>query len=843
MSTQSLRERCRCHAGGRRPFTAAHTPRRYPRDRAVDVRHIALDLTLTPETRSIAGSCALTLRPFSDGLRAITLDAKELHIEAVELANSPLRFSHDGASLSLDLGQAFSREQDFVVLIRYRATPRRGLYFILPDEGYPNKHRQAWTQGQDEDARYWFPCFDYPNQKSTTELTARVPLGWFALSNGALQSHRQENGREVYHWRQDIPHVSYLVTLAAGEFSPLEQRHGEIPVVAYVSKGDEDKGQRAFDHTKDMIALFEARTGQKYPYVKYSQIVVEDFIFGGMENTSATTLTDSVLHDELAAEEHSSDPLVAHELAHQWFGDLLTCRDWSHAWLNEGFATYCEALWEEEKRGKDEMQYYLVDMARQYFDEDGSYRRPIVYNRYEDPLDLFDRHLYEKGGVVLHMLRKVLGEDAFWRSLRRYVKDNAQQSVVTRDLISAIEQETGRHLDRFFDQWVFGGGHPEYEVSYSWDSEASLACVTVKQTQEENEFTKLFKMPAVIEFIGSDEKPTRFTLTVEQREHAFYLPLPAEPKDVRFDPESNILKQVKFKKPKSMLLFQLVSDPDITGRIFAAEGLAELSEADATEALGASLRTERFWGVRAEVARQLGKVRSAAARRFLLDGLKDADPRVRRAVAEGLGEFRGDLEVEDALRSFLGGERHYATRGEAARSLGKLRTENAFDAIKATTAQDSWADVIRTGALSGLGHLRDERGIDIAKGLSLYGNRPQGRASAVMALGKLAEEFPARKAEIIDHLIELTEKPGFRVHLALANTLGGLKDSKAIPALERLAAREPDGRVRRYVREAVQQIASGTRPEDAARALRDDLEKLRDENRALRDRIEKLEKR
>ena len=500
-----------------------------------------------------------------------------------------------------------------------------------------------------------------------------------------------------------------------------------------------------------------------------------------------------MLHDELAAEESSSDPLVSHELAHQWFGDLLTCRDWSHAWLNEGFATYCEALWEESRRGRDEMQYYLLDMARQYLDEDSSYRRPIVHNRYEDPLDLFDRHLYEKGGVVLHMLRKVLGEDAFWRSLRRYVKDNAQQSVVTRDLIAAIEKESGRHLDWFFDQWVFGGGHPEYEAAYAWDAETSLACFSIKQTQEESEFTKLFKMPASLVFIGPDDKPTRFKLTVEQREHTFFLPLAAEPKDVRFDPEGDILKQLKFKKSKSMLLFQLVSDPDITGRIFAAEGLADLADADATAALGAALKAESFWGVRAEIARQLGKVRSASARRFLLDGLKDLDPRVRRAVAEALGEFRGDVEVEEALRSFLASERHYSTRGEAARSLGKLRTANAFETIKASVAQDSWADVIRTGALSGLGHLRDERGIDLSKELSRYGNRPQGRAAAVSALAKLAEEFPARKAEILDHLIELTEKPGFRVHLALATALGGLKDPKATPALERLAAREPDG--------------------------------------------------
>lgn len=847
MSTRAHlgRERCRCHAGGRRPFSTPSTPKRYPRDRAVDVTHIALDLTVSPEARRIAGTCVLHLRPFADGLTSLDLDAKELSIESVSLdGHGPLSFTHDGQQLHLSLGAPRRRDESLVIVIRYHGSPRRGLYFIAPDEAYPHKHRQVWTQGQDEDARYWFPCFDYPNQKSTTELTARVPAGWFALSNGALLSHRQEEGREVFHWRQDVPHVSYLVTLAAGEFSALEERYNELQVVAYVPRGDEEKGKRAFDHTKDMIALFEERTGYTYPYAKYAQIVVEDFIFGGMENTSATTLTDLSLHDALAAEERSSDPLVAHELAHQWFGDLLTCRDWSHAWLNEGFATYCEVLWEERRRGRDEMQYYLLETAREYMEEDGgSYRRPIVSTRYEEPLDLFDRHLYEKGGVVLHMLRKLLGEDAFWRSIRRYVQTNAQKSVVTRDLIAAIEQETGKHLDWFFDQWVFGAGHPDYEVSYSWDEDAKLACLSVKQTQEETEETKLFRMPVVVDFIGPDEKPTRVTVLVEKREQSFFFSLPGEPKDVRFDPENSVLKTLKFKKPKPMLLLQLASDPEVTGRIFAAEGLAELAEPDATEALGAALKAEPFWGVRVEVARALGKVKNAAAKRFLFDGLQDVSPKVRRAVAEALGEFRGDAEVDGVLADFLASEQHYFTRGEAARSLGKNRGPRAFAAIEGALVHDAWGDVIRSGALSGLAQLRDARGIEIAKEQARYGRIHQGRAAAVSALAKLAEEHPARKPEIVDFLIEQTEKPGFRVQLALALALGSLKDARAIPALERLAAREPDGRIKRYVREAIQQIAAGSRPEDAVRALRDDLEKLREENRVLKDRIEKLEKR
>ena len=264
--------------------------------------------------------------------------------------------------------------------------------------------------------------------------------------------------------------------MVAGPFVEIAQGNAgaaKVPVFYYVLPGREDDGERAFGNTPRMIELFEQRTGVPYPYARYSQIAVSDFIFGGMENTTATTQTDRTLHDAIAHLDFSSDPLVSHELAHQWFGDLLTCRDWAHAWLNEGFATFFEGVWREADLGYDEYLYDVFGWVSDYLEEDADrYRRPIVCNTFRDPIEIFDRHLYQKGAAVLHMLRGELGDARFWRSIRHYAERNARRNVETIDLVRAVEDATGRNLRAFFDQWIFTGGHPELEVSLAWDEKA-----------------------------------------------------------------------------------------------------------------------------------------------------------------------------------------------------------------------------------------------------------------------------------------------------------------------------------------------------------------------------------
>ena len=332
---------------------------------------------------------------------------------------------------------------------------------------------------------------------------------------------------------------------------------------------DVASGELTFKNTPAMIDLFEQITGVDYPWAKYSQIVVRDFVFCGMENTSATTMTENILFDRKAARDFTSDPLISHELAHQWFGDLMTCRDWSHGWLNESFATYLEMLWDEHHLGIDHYRQGAIENAELYFGE--RYRRPIVTNVFNQPIDLFDRHLYEKGSVVLAMLRSLLGDDQFFRSIQRYIRENQERSVITQDLAAAIEAETGRNLDWFFDQWVYRPGHPNFKVSWSYNDDHKLATVTVKQTQPTTDGTPIFRMPVTIDFRKGRTKPQSFRVEITEAEHTFVFPVSQKPDLCRFDPYGGVLKEVDFEKSVGELRLQLRDDDDITRETLVLE--------------------------------------------------------------------------------------------------------------------------------------------------------------------------------------------------------------------------------------------------------------------------------
>ena len=363
-----------------------------------------------------------------------------------------------------------------------------GIYFIQPDEHYPDKPTQVWTQGEDEDSRFWFPCFDYPGQLSTSEIRVTVPKPLKVVSNGELidtEEDRKNKDCLVYHWLQKQVHPTYLMTLAVGDFAEISDQWHDKPVTYYVEKGREEDAKRTMGKTPQMMEFLSEKYGLNYAFPKYAQVCVDDFIFGGMENTSTTLLTDRCLLDEKAAiDNRNAESLVVHELAHQWFGDLVVIKHWSHAWVKEGMASYSEVMWTEREYGSTEADYYRLQQARRYIAEDSSrYRRPMVTHVYREAIELYDRHIYEKGSCVYHMMRSQLGEELFWLAIAEFVNNNAHQTVETIDLLRAIEKATGRNLTFLFDQYVYRGGHPDFKVSYAWDGDANLAKVTVEQTQ------------------------------------------------------------------------------------------------------------------------------------------------------------------------------------------------------------------------------------------------------------------------------------------------------------------------------------------------------------------------
>ncbi|MCC6382247.1 MAG: HEAT repeat domain-containing protein [Dehalococcoidia bacterium] len=812
---------------------------RWPRDRTVDVRHIRLDLGIDVEARQVSGTATHTLRPLNDGLRVVEFDAIDLAIQSVTVDGKEAGFSYDGARLAVTLPDAAAGEE-CEVAVGYSARPRIGLYFIGPDAAYRDKPVQVWSQCQDEDGRYWFPAYDYPNQKQTSEMVVTVPGSWFALSNGRLvEECANADGTRTFHWLQERPHATYLMTLAAGEFTRIDASRPDLTVDYFVEAGDVEDGKRAFARTPEMIALFEQLTGVAYPWAKYSQIVVRDFVFGGMENTSATTMTRNILVDRKASRDFTSDGLVSHELAHMWWGDLLTCRDWSHGWLNESFATYFEMLWDEHHRGVDEYRQGVIDNARLYLEE--RYRRPVVTNVYHEPIDIFDRHLYEKGSLVLHMLRGLLGDEAFFRSIRRYCRDNQDRNVVTQDLIDAIAEETGRNLEWFFDQWLYRPGHPQLKVSWSWDETARLATVAVKQTQKTDDRTPVFRLPLTIDFTTGRGRPRAFRVEMTEKDQTFVFPLPARPDLCRFDPHNEVLKELDFDKSVGEWRLQLRDDNDIAGRQAAARGLGKKGGSEAIQALETAARDDRFWGVQAAAAKALGEVRTEAARDALIRLLAVRHPKARRGVVEALGSFHGDQAVLEALRPFAARDASWFVEAEANKSLGKLRLPAAFDVIAANFDRPSFRQVVRVGCLDGLVELRDEGAFPYFERAAAYGAWWQSRTTAVSAIARLTAFFPERKKHSGAALEQLLRDPDFRVRVAAANGLKTLGDADFAPALDDMAQRELDGRAVRAGRENALALRKGAETTDEVRRLRDDLEKLRNENVRLRDRLDRLE--
>jgi aminopeptidase N len=837
---QRLHARCGCagHFGfeqessSARPFAFPTSPHQFERDRPFLVDHLALDLTLDVPQKSVRGAATLSVRRVDGEAETMPLDAIGFTVSSVKVDGAEVPVTYDGRLLHVPVPKDL---ETAIIIVTYSATPRRGLYFLEPDEHYPDRPSQVWSQCQEEDARHFIPCHDKPHVKMTSEVRLRVPNGWFALSNGDLVREERPEAPEPwsFHYKLEAPHPSYLLTIVAGEFAEIKAQAGNLPVQYYVPKSKEDDGRRTFARTPEMIAYFSKTTGVPYPWTRYSQIVVSDFIFGGMENTTATTMYEYILLDKRASIDVTSDDLIAHELAHQWFGDYITCRDWSEAWLNEGFATFMEHVWRDKHLGKDEYDYGVQGDLEAYLGEaHGRYLRPIVCQNYDAPLDLFDRHLYEKGGLVLHMLKTELGPSVFWQGIRLYLMQHARSVVETRDLQRALEEVSGKSLGRFFEQWVYKPGHPQVEVTLGWDK--GILTVAAKQAQSTNEgVPNAFDLPLVLEVRdGSGIRTER--LHIKERTESFAVPCPTRPTYVVVDPELSILGDVTVKGPGDMHQAALAGARSARGRWLAAKALSTFDDPKTIAALDAALfKKEEFWGVRAAAARALGQIRSKEAFDVLARGAKVEHPKVRRAVVDALARFRTTASVE-ILKKIALKDESYVVEAEAARSLGRTKQASAFDTLVDVLDRPSWADVISVGAVDGLAALRDDRASPHVLARTRYGQPARTRRAAVMALPKLGSDRKTRET-----LEDLLDDSDTMLRLDVARALAELGDAKARPALRERVEVELDPRVRRRLREAVRDLGHDTKkPVDA---LREELEKLQAEHAELRGRVAILE--
>ncbi|MCA9184942.1 MAG: M1 family aminopeptidase [Pirellulaceae bacterium] len=799
-------------------------PLKYAPDREVDIVHIKLDVTPDFDKRTVEGTAAIQFRPIAKPLTQLRLDAVNLNIKKVRASAEVDDFSSTSDALTVVFRHPISADTDGWLEVDYSAEPRQGLYFRTPAMGYPSTDTHIWTQGEAHEARHWFPCYDYPNERSSTEVICHVPVAMTVLSNGEKISEEADSGTNLkaVRWRQDKPHVAYLICLVAGHFEKLEKRHRDIPLAYYVQPSLAPYAKNSFRDTDDIMAFFEQEIGVPFPWNKYYQVTIQDFTAGGMENTTLTTLTHNTLFDEATENIHSSRGLDAHEMAHQWFGDYVTCKDWSHLWLNEGFATYYAHLHEGHQFGPDALKYSLYQDAKRSVLTHGNDDKAIVYRKYGNAMEQFDYRAYPKGSWVLHMLRCRLGEDLYRRCVKTYLERHALTSVVTEDLNAVIEELSGESFDRFFDQWVYHPGHPDLKVSYDWNAATKLAKVTVQQTQSAEHAVPVFHFDTKLRFIV-DGKAVDHLIEVRQRKQEFHVPLNGQPTIVRFDPEFTLLAHVDFNKSDAFWFAQLKQADDAMGRVFACEHLADRKTKASVEALEASLNDDPFYGVRIAAASSLGKIHTDDAFAALQAGLDDQDARVRREVADELGKFYR-TETPDLLEKIVTREANPAIRAVALRALGRFHGPRTNQLLVANLEDQSFRHELANAAIDAMEKLDDPLFVPhLMKHLQEHTDRLSARdlGQALQTLAQLQRDADD-KNQVREFLQSKLTDSRRQIRAAAARALGSLGDPRAIAALE---------------------IVTDTEPHDStANAAKSAVDRLRQEKKVVPDEVVELRK-
>src|SRR5579859_5841956 len=727
--------------------------------RTYHVVNYELKLRFDEPKGEVFGDEVVTLRPFEPHFQKFYLDSSELKIDSVILEpqrgmSVKLTYTAQNARLWITLDREYDASSTLNVRIVYHGFPRTGLFFVNPTKSYPNWPQEVYSQGETEFNHYWFPCWDYPNDMATSETITTVPDSQSVISNGKLVKVTHSKGEATYDWVESVPHSSYLTSIAVGPWRKVADKYEDKPVDYYVPNYvDDATARRSFHLTPDMIGFFSRATGVDYPYEQYAQTTVHDFIFGGQENVSATTLTEYTLHDERADPDYPSTELVSHELGQHWFGDYVQGRDWADIWLNEGFATYLSALYTQYHEGNDAYRFEVYnDQLAEQGEERDSYARPIVDRHYSDALQMFDATTHEKGAAVLDMLRYLVDgaesashpasqNEPLFRAFRHYLVAHHEQTAGTADLISAIRETSGEELDWFFREWVFMAGHPDYQVEASYDATKKIEKVTVTQTQQVDGTTPIFDMPIEIAFHGAKGEWKEIQVRDNLQNQEFDVPADFAPQWVDFDPNDFIDKTVVFPQPLDALVAEAEKDPAMMSRLWAVDQLGKEKGANADASIAALahvLANDSFYGVRAAAAAGLGGIATDEAKTALLSALQQPDSRVRTAIVQALGNFAKDPNVYGALVNTLHNDASYATEAAAAEDIGGSGAARAFDVLQAEASTKPEVDVMEA-TLAGLAATKDPRTAAILLAQAQPGVPERIRLSALAGLAGLKE--------------------------------------------------------------------------------------------------------
>jgi len=819
----------------------ARADRPYAPSRDYHLQNVRVSLHFDLDQRTVIGEVTHTLSTLRDGVTHLDFDCAELTVSSARVNGKDAAFDLRDDKLRVQLAQPAKSGEKFDVELKYEGKPTSGLYFILPDKDDPGRAKEIWTQGEAEDTHHYVPIYDYPNDRTTSEMILTVPGDWLTVSNGKLLSVQDApNGQKTWTWRQSLPVSTYLISFVAGEYKEKKDAWHSIPLTYNVPRGMEDTIDPTFRHTKEMLDFFSDRFGVPYPWEQYAQTAVDDFVASGMENVSATTLTTrDMVYPELASEKpEAADGLISHEMTHQWFGDLVTCKDWTNTWLNEGFATFGGILWEEHYYGVDASSYRYWRDQNTWMQSKELYPIPIVTRDINDSVE-YVGNVYDKAGWVIHMLRERMGDEAFFRALKHYLEANRLENVVSADLAKAVEESSGTNVDQFFDQWIYGAGAPRFTVRSTYDDAGMKVSLSVKQTQKVEGHVGLFRVPVDVSITTSTGEKL-FPIEVSKADETFSFLVDGPPLMVLFDKGDKILKSVDFQKTPEEWIRQLRTAPDVPDRADAALALGNLRDNEAAaNALGESAQHDKFWGVREEALRSLGRVNSSPARKQVLAALSNDQPWVRAVAVEQLGKYHGDEEIAKRLQNIYKDDKAYSVRGAALQSLALDKAPNAEPILEKALTISSPDDVLRSAALRAMGSLGDNSVVPALLEWSSPGKPSALRGIAIGSLGRV----DLKNHDITARLISYLNESSFDIRFASIFALGRRGDPTAIEPLEaQLKTGQLSIGVPHAVQDLIEQLKGKSSPEKGPSATdQKNGDAGSNNNQAVLDRLDHLE--
>jgi aminopeptidase N len=765
----------------------------YPPDLKLEPVHIDIKAKLDIDKETADLIVTTTVKANSAGAQTLTLDGVDFKGLKVDSDEHKVAFTYDGSAIVLSWEKEFKKDEARKVALTYRVErPISGMFFMKPTTEYPDRPFYAATDHETERGRYWLACVDQPNVRTTLSWELTALERFHILANGAFVNEKKNgDGTKTVAWKLDRRCPSYLVCFAVGDFISYDD--GEIDGIPckYFTSSDfvpEDL-KISFGKTKDMLKWMPQKLGYPFPYPKYYQFALPEFS-GAMENISLVSWNDKLLSSVEAKEEMTwlMDQINVHEMAHSYFGDLVVCRDFAHAWLKESWATYIETCWLEDSKGRDEQLYDLYRNAKAYLQEaDESYKRPLVTRKFSSSWQMYDRHLYPGGACRLHTLRKEIGDDIFWSAVKDYLHTFQESVVETDDFRRIVEKHCGRSLQKFFDQWIMTPAYPDIKVTFSFDKERNEGKFVVEQKQvDEKKGIPAFSFTTQLSWV-IDGKEFRRDITIEEQRHSFNITMAKDPEQVRFDPDWVALHKLEFNPGDTKLKAQLTGAKDVHGRILAATVLVKSAKRENLRAVAEAYEKEKFWGVRREMLAALGACHSQDAIDFLVDVIgKESDHMVLDSVFESAKNFRDEKILKATMLRFNKGGLPPRAKAAAIKVLGAQREQAPLKVlVDATMIEDPRYGFTASNAMLALGMSRLEEALDILIEQSVIGRNPyksrRGAADGIGALLPYLAKNMRRKAE--ERLVDLLRDPDDWMRRAAAGALFSAKVQWAEQAL------------------------------------------------------------